>query len=165
MANTYTKLISYTVPSSTNSITISSIPSTYTHLDIRLSMFEANNSDTFRFRFNGDTGSNYTSARVYGSGTSTGADQGITNGTYFGDYLTTNTSPLATTTSLFIPNYAGSTYKSVAINHEVETGNSATNYIQVMSAIWNNTAAINSITIFVASYTISVGSEITIYGL
>ena len=48
----------------TSSITFSSIPQTYTHLQIRLLGKYAVSGDTTLIRVNGDTGNNYTRPRV-----------------------------------------------------------------------------------------------------
>ena len=56
-------------------ITFSSIPATYTHLQIRLigRSDRAANTDTLRLQANSDTASNYTTHGLYGDGASAGS--------------------------------------------------------------------------------------------
>ena len=58
-----------------NTITFSSIASTYSHLQIRYisRSTRASGSDSISFRFNGDSGSNYARHFLYGDGSSAGA--------------------------------------------------------------------------------------------
>ena len=77
----YDAIASTTLSTATASITFSGIPSTYTHLQLRLNSKSnrATYVDDFGIQFNGDTGSNYSYHRLYGFGSGTpGADSGVT---------------------------------------------------------------------------------------
>ena len=64
----YDSLATVTLASSASTVSFSGIPSGYKHLQIRYSLTAAAAADT-TIRFNGDTGSNYSSHLVRGSGT------------------------------------------------------------------------------------------------
>ena len=58
-----------------STVTFSSIPTNYKHLQLRI-MLGSNNSsaDSTDMRFNGDTGSNYTYHQLYGTGAAAGSE-------------------------------------------------------------------------------------------
>ena len=64
------------------SITFSSIPATYKHLQIRCLMRGTTSSNTvdILMRFNGDTSSKYTGTQLYGDGSGTAAHAGLAGG-------------------------------------------------------------------------------------
>ena len=78
----FTSLQTVTVGSGgQTTITFSSIPPTYTHLQIRWLAREntgaqADPSQNIRIRFNSDTGSNYSIHRLYGLGSGSGVADG-----------------------------------------------------------------------------------------
>ena len=105
ITNSYESIATTTVGSGgTGTITFSSIPSTFTHLQIRI-MAQTNRAtfgiDEARLRFNGDTGSNYAQHLLYGDGATATAtasssvtsiqvgsgNLGTTTGSNFGDVI------------------------------------------------------------------------------
>ena len=154
---TYKPIATTTLSSAVNTITFSSIPGTYTDLVI------INNGSSAAFssvkmQFNGDTGTNYSSNRLYGDGGSAGADR-ITsnNGAYPAMTQTDNG-----TNIINVMNYSqGNTYKT-AISRSANTGS----YAMAMSSLWRSNSAITSVTIFTSNGTnFSSGSTFTIYGI
>jgi len=141
-----------------SSITFSSIPQTYTNLQIR-ALAKNDGLASISIRFNGDSGSNYSWHRLYGNGTSAisggsaNAQPQILGGVLdvqFGstiidilDYV--NTSKYKTTRSL-----SG-------------FDNNGSGWVGLWSGNWMNTAAISSITI--TSGTISQYSQFALYGI
>jgi hypothetical protein len=170
MANTYVAIATTTVGSGgTANITFSSIPATYTDLAILVSL-RSNNSavfDNVKITFNNNTSSyNYRSLNGNGSAassdsfTSDPADKiiGIING---------DTSTASTFGSLYvyIPNYAGSTNKSLAID-SVSENNATTAYARIAANLWSNTAAITSIKLEpYAGTSFNQHSTATLYGI
>jgi hypothetical protein len=79
--NSYESIQTVTVGSGgQSSITFSSIPATFKHLQIRgigRSADTGTNDVTGYLRFNSDTASNYSSHRLYGYGSSAGADSAV----------------------------------------------------------------------------------------
>ena len=145
------------------SITFSSIPSTYKHLQIRFIANDASQQDIY-VRFNSDTGSNYWRHYLYGQGSAAtaGADAAAndklslgytsTAANIFGvgvmdilDY--TNTSKNKTTRSLCGYDANGS------------------GYVVLFSGLWSSTAAINSITAFTTSGNFNQYSSFALYGI
>jgi hypothetical protein len=169
MANTYIQIATYTASGSVSSIDFTSIPSTYTDLLLKVSLrgSDANNYVNSRITFNGSA-SGYTSRLLYGLGS--GSPTSITNAvTTAVDYSAYGTGSLATTSTfgiaeIYIPNYAGSAYKSLSIDGVSE--NNATTAIAALTAgLWSNSAAINQITITPGVGTLVQYSTATLYGI
>ena len=149
-SNTFVLISSVTVGAGgAANITFSSIPSTYTDLLLRLSIRGVDSAINCnpRINFNSDTGSNYVRKGLQGNGSSVGTNQGTDAAIYYvegtGSTATANT---FSSVDLYIPNYAGSTYKSVSTDGTMEN-NATTSYMDFVAYIWNNTSAINTISI------------------
>ena len=149
MANTYELIEAQTLGTTAASVTFSSIPGTYTDLKLVANVRTAWASDTndqLRIQFNGDTGSNYTYRQLTGTGT--GLDWGTATTTFVVNPQT-NTGAMTASTfashELYIPNYTGSTYKSVSSDNVTEQ-NATLSYASLYAGLWSNTAAITSIT-------------------
>jgi len=145
MPNTYYLLASNTVGSGgTASITFSSIPSTYTDLVIKSSARTTSGAPVYVFQFNGSsTNWYYKSLEGYGSGAP--ASGGSANA-YSGVVEGSNTANTFNNNEYYIPNYAGSNYKSMSCDSVTEN-NGTTAYASFYANSWSNTAAIASITI------------------
>ena len=135
-----------------STITFSSIPSTYTDLQI---MISGRSNDVaihgpIALTFNGTTG-NWSQRYLLGDGSTATAGTnayGLNPNSGWGGYVTaTNaTSNTFSNTMLYISNYAGNTYKSVSVDSVSETN--ATNGVQLLeAALWSNTSAISSVTL------------------
>ena len=156
MPNTFELIASSTVGAGgTSAIDFTSIPSTYTDLcvvySLRSDRAGQSITDTL-MQFNGDTGSNYSSRRLYGSGTAAASDN-------FGTLAYVGYAPASTATAntfgnsqVYIPNYAGSTTKSYSCDATQENNTTAA-YQFLIAGLWNNTAAINRVRIFDANGT------------
>lgn len=127
-------------------ITFSSIPQTATDLYIVVSGRSERNLafDNIQIRPNNST-TNGSYRRLYGTGSATGSD--VNSGsTIIGGYISdaSNTANTFGSVSIYIPNYAGSTYKSISSDSVSE--NNATAARQALAAsLWSDTAAITSI--------------------
>jgi hypothetical protein len=156
--STYTPLSTTTVSgTSTTSITFNSF-SGYTDLVI-ISQLKSTTS-SIQMQFNGDTGSNYSSIRMYGYGSGYASDR-LTNVTQV-DFTIGGTSDWNMAIAN-IQNYSNSTtYKTclLRLSNPSDTGTEA----QV--SLWGNTNAITSITIKQsgAGY-FNAGSTFTLYGI
>ena len=147
MANTFVKIAAVTVGAGgASSIDFTSIPSTYTDLMLMTSvrMANADIQNNLKIAFNGSSAS-MTVKRLYGTGTSVFSDSLSQNQT--GNVNAANsTANTFGSTSLYIPNYAGSNNKSSSSDGVAETN--ATNVNMGLYAnLWSNTAAINQITL------------------
>jgi len=156
---------------SSSSITLSSIPSTYKHLVLRVIAKNDQSGETYwnnlKVTFNTDTNqNNYFSFRVMADGNSTASTANADTsalGSYNGggqgsnlfsanifeflDY--TDTNKYKNARCFFGTGYAGGTY-------------SATGFT---TTTWENTAAINSLTLITGSGNFAVGTTVSLYGL
>lgn len=168
MADTFVKIASVTVGSGgASSIDFTSIPSTYTDLCLKISAKD-NRSTTsyetqFALTFNG-SGSSYSIRRLYGQSGSAASDSGANSNIYSWNTGTTNATNVCGSSDIYIPNYAGSNYKSFSADAVTE-GNSSTGPLLAFNAgLWSNTAAITSISLS-SGYTILQYSTATLYGI
>lgn len=163
MASTYDPIATTTLSSTTSSITLSSIPSTYTDLKVVFVGNFTSGSDQVKLRINGDTGGNYSGTSIYGNGSSATSDRytfGATSIQLARDVAMTTA---IETTSIDLFSYAGSTYKSMLIERSADKNGSGTVSRQI--AMWSSTSAINSIRIYTDSLSFAIGTTVTIYGI
>jgi hypothetical protein len=171
----YESISTVTLGSAQSSITFSSIPSTYTHLQIRAiarSSIAGTNADNIALRINGDTGNNYTTHALRGSNSlatasaftslgygylpSTSPSSGNLASTFCGvvldllDYTNTNKTKVLRTLSGFDENQA--------------SGNAGAPNIQFSSVLWNSTSAVTSIE-FTNSGNFVQYSSFALYGI
>ena len=149
MANTYTLISSVTVGSGgASSIDFTSIPATYTDLKVVISgrTTRATVQDSIQVQFNSDTGANYAYRRLYGTGSAAASDSSTGDSSATCGYIDGNNATASTFGSceFYIPNYAGSNYKSISSDGVSETNGSAANSA-LTATIWNSTSAITSI--------------------
>jgi hypothetical protein len=113
MTATYEKIATTTLASDTNSVTFSSIPATYTDL-VLVMQIKSSSSDTIRFRFNSDSGTNYSTTRLSGTGSSAVSDRESNSSVTLGSSYGYPTSTLGATTHILqIFNYSNTTtYKT-----------------------------------------------------
>ena len=139
----YDSIATTTVSSPVSSITFSSIPSTYTHLQVRALMLTTSASNIVA-RFNSDSGTNYAQHQLTGDGSSAAAgSQTSTGSPYFGY---TNTQPGVMIIDIL--DYANTNkYKT----SRILTGSDAngSGYVLLRSALWQNTNAVTQIDITV----------------
>ena len=139
-----------TLGSSTSTVTFSSIPATYKHLQIRYMARtdRANNEDIVLVRFNSDTGSNYSRHFLYGDGASVGVG-GAANQTYI---LTDGCTGASATSGIFgvglvdVVDYAN-TNKFKTLRGLTAYDRNGGGLVVVNSGNWRSTSAITSITI------------------
>ena len=166
MATTFEAIATVTVGSGgAANITFSSIPQTYTDLLVKISArtnwSNAVNADGINIRPNGSTSSR-TAIRLYGSGSAAGSDTNIN------PIAASNASSTASTfgnAEIYIPNYAGSTNKSMSVDGVSET-NATTTYGGFAAFLWSNSAAITSLELFPENGTLlNEHSTATLYGI
>jgi hypothetical protein len=157
-----------------SSVTFSSIPATYEHLQLRISAKNTRTSNHFEncsIRLNGDTGSSYTMHRMAGYSSSTTAagstatmiwqpttvsSQSTQDGSQY--------SPL----NIDILDYANTNKNTTLhyINAFAIGSASGDPYVQFGSALWTSTDAVDEIEIApYGSYDFVRGSGFTLYGL
>lgn len=154
----------------TASVTFSSIPSTYTHLQIRW-LAQCTNSgqapENMGFRFNSDTGANYTRHYIDTDGTTVtaGANTGLSQA-YSVLAQTSSTYPSAFSTGYMdILDYANTNkYTTTRSLAGIEYNGSGSN-IQFTSDLWLNTAAVTTINIRPLSGSFKEYSSFALYGI
>jgi hypothetical protein len=148
-----------------SSVTFSGIPQTgYTDLVVKMSGRDGASSviDGAVIRFNNDTTSgNYTARRLIGSGSAATSDTNNVGAFAVGNTATANT---FSNCEFYIPNYTGSSYKSVSFDNVAET-NATTQYMGLAAFLWSNTAAITSIQISGESSSFLQYSTFYLYGV
>jgi hypothetical protein len=155
--------IATATPSGTNTVTFSSIPSTYKSLQIR---FIGNNTaaNTLNLQFNGDTGTNYAQHILEGNGMVVTAG-GNASGAITGIYIIS----LSSVTNNFsagvidIIDYA-STTKNKTIRVFSGRDLNGSGIVNLSSGLWLNTAAVSSITLYVPS-NYATGTTFALYGI
>lgn len=155
-----------------SSITFSSIPSTYKHLQIRGILQSARatySRDEYKFTFNSDTGNNYSWHNLYASGTAVSAGNGYSVGYILGqDCVGAN--GWWGTTVIDILDYANtSKYKTARLLAGLDTNNAAVGgfngAMTFGSGLWQNTNAITSITFTAANGNWNQYSQLALYGI
>lgn len=166
------KLISTTTLSSAASnIEFTNIPGTYTDLVIYFSGRSTGDNAFTTWRdvqltFNGST-SNYSWRYLQGNGSSAASDSATSQS----NIVVGSAMPDSGTTSntfsscyIYIPNYAGSTNKSVSFDNVTE--NNATQAQQmIVAGLWSNTAAITSIKLTASVDNMATNTIASLYGI
>jgi hypothetical protein len=177
MAITYEPIATYTADGTTNPITFSSIPSTYTDLRFVLSV-NANQGTTggysnFSYRLNSNAANNYGSTVVVGDGTSAGSfridsTSGYTYGSVTGVNIpATNEVPTFITMDIF--SYTNATWKTSLLTFSFNRN--STGGVQRAVSVWRQTSAITSVSFDVDGFggvsgrAFKAGSTFTLYGI
>lgn len=155
MTATYEKIATTTLGSAAASVTFSSISSAYTDIVV-IATGQVVTESTLYFRFNGDSGSNYSSTTVAGNGTS--PDQiRFTNTDRMYFY---NWKPSPSNAIFNIQNYSNSTTNKTVLARM----NGSTGYTSATVGMWRSTATINQLLIH-SNDTFASGSTFTLYGI
>ena len=170
MPNTFELIASSTVGAGgAASIDFTSIPSTYTDLVLKLSVRNTGTGNVVDgyLRFNGSSSSYGTTRAIQGDGAGASSINNTTS-TYMSWQVemsgTTATANTFGNIDLYIPNYAGNTNKSVS-GDQVTENNGTTAYAFLTAGIWNNTSAINQITLYPVSNNFAQYSTAYLYGV
>lgn len=161
---TYTYIASSTLGSAASTITLSSIPSTYTDLVCVFSLrqnFSGANWAEISMQFNSST-SNQISKWYYNSAGGAGS-QTQTSFAFQGN-STLSTANSFSIHKMYIPNYTGSHTKTFSLSN-FTTDNSATILQYEVAGQWTNTSAINRIDILGTLGTFVAGSSVYLYGI
>jgi hypothetical protein len=171
MPITYNKIASVTVGSGgAASIEFTGIPATFT--DLKLVLCARNDAATtvggFHIQFNSST-SNLSCRFLFGTGSTAGSSS---DGTAIFGYTNAASSTASTFSNgeIYIPNYAGSTNKSVSIDSVMETNATGAN-MALTAGLWSQTAAITSLKLVTFNNSTSAAanfvqhSTATLYGI
>ncbi len=158
-----------TVTGTGASLSFTSIPSTYKHLQIRGITRDGADSAVVA-QFNSDTStSNYAHHRLTGNGVAATAE-GYPSGTFaFGFAMISATNGVATDTYATviadITDYASTTKTKTVRSFYGQDRNGANGIVGLSSSLWLNTAAITSILLRPYSGTFAAGTTFSLYGI
>jgi hypothetical protein len=167
VTNSFESIATVTVGAGgTSTISFTSIPSTYKHLQLR---YISNNTAAAYYillRFNSDSGTNYSSHQLTGNGTSVSASAGVSNtqielprnsGTFNSSIMSVGIADIL--------DYANtSKYKTVrALGGYDTNGNGQA--VDFNSGAWLNTTAVNSITLSAIAGNYNTYSQFALYGI
>lgn len=155
---------------SSGTITFSSIPNTYKHLQIRGIARGTNASvqELVTLRLNSDTGANYADHRLFGDTIFANA---VGNASQTSIYL--SPTPAANTASNILGAFVidivdySSTSKNKTTRHMIGRNNNGAfaEAIILGSGLWRSTSAVNSITLTIATGAFSTQSTFALYGI
>lgn len=156
---TYTPLFSTTLAASASSVVIPNIPQTYRDLVLVVNVDGTSQTELY-LRFNGDTGGNYNTVRMQGSG-STAASGLTTNATGMrlngnGDIMT----DFSFSAVIQIEDYSA-TDKHKAVLSRTNSSNG----VDACAGRWANTAAITTVLAYPAAGSFDVGTTLALYGI
>ena len=165
----YYSIATTTLSTSAATITFSSIPDTFTHLQIRGFAQQTNNAGAnCTIRYNSDSSSNYNSHYLGGNGSTTGAGYFI-NGSTTGGYAFDSAGNGSSAFSGFIIDildYKNTNKYTTTKSLSGWSNNSNSENVSMMSSTWRNTAAVTNITLQdYSGGSFAQYSEFALYGI
>ena len=160
----FESIASYTLSGGETSVTFSSIPSTYKHLQVRWSALTSASYSDLAFRYNSDSGNNYTFHGIEGNGSSaSGSNTGTgLNNSPIGIGGVSSSTPAVGVMDLL--DYAN-TNKYKTARSLFGTDSNGAGYIIMRSGLWLNTAAVSTVSVSVPSGSYGAGSKFALYGI
>ena len=159
----YESISTVTTTSAVSSITFSSIPSTFTHLQVRIfSLMES--GDNFKMTINNDTASNYSWHQITGDGSSAGAAAGTSTTFMYVGNNNTGSAVIGNVSIIDILDYADTNkYKTVRALHGSDANGSG--LIALRSGNWRSTSAITRIDLTPSVNNFKQYSHFALYGV
>lgn len=159
--------IATATPSGTATVSFTSIPSTFKHLQIRVSLITNTGGGSLRGNFNNDsTSANYIGHYLTGDGTSVlaGTNSGVgwmAMGFVYTGMITT----YPNVTVIDIHDYASTTKYKTMRAFSGQNQNSSGSALDLISGLWMSTSAINRIDLVTGSGQYQTGSTVSLYGI
>ncbi len=164
----YESIATVTASGSSQELTFSSIPQTYTHLEIRgigQASYSSNDYGTIGVRLNGDSGSNYTRHALRGNGSAV-AVTGLTSTSFAdaadGAYLDTGSTVGASVITIL--DYTN-TNKNTTVRGLGGVDNNGIGAVSLASGLWINTSAVTSITLYQQNANFTNKTTYALYGI
>ena len=157
--STYTPIATTTLGSSQSSVTFNSF-SGYTDLILIINGLHSSSvNDGYGLQFNSDTGTNYSTTYLLGSGSAASSGR-VTNQTRaLCGWLSTDIGTYIN----HIQNYSNTTTYKPIVSRGSQTNTNT--YLNANVSLWRSTSAITSILVKPDSGTFSAGMTLTIYGI
>lgn len=161
---TYSLINSTTLGSAESSVTFSSIPSTFT--DLILVVSNTNNTGTtapaLYLRFNSDTGTNYSTTMLYGTGSSAGSARGTNNTYALINWVGGGSNSVIVNSITHIFDYSNATTFKTLISRY----NNSSAEVDAGVSLWRSTSAITSVTVLdTTTRDFASGSTFKLYGI
>jgi len=166
MANTYQLIEAKTLSTGTNSISFTSIPQTYTDLNLLISV-RASTSAELYLSINNNVGSGYRTLSMNGSAPSSfGFALYQTAKAYLGEAeYSTMTADTFASASVYLPKYTGSTKKTLQTESGQTSQTGASLYWYINGSIYNSTSAIDNLQVYISAGNMIAGSTFYLYGI
>lgn len=147
-------------------ITFSSIPSTYKHLQIRLTSLLSDQNNIYMQVGAGsiDTGSNYAWHELYGDGSSPAAGAGSSQSFIKVNYQSSTTASYTSVAVIDILDY-GSTSKYKTVRSLCGSDANGSGYVFLRSGLWQSTSALNTIKLYGQSGSFNQYTSAALYGI
>ena len=170
VTNSFESIATANGTGSSGTITFTSIPSTYKHLQIRaiVRSEEAGAGTNFSIQLNGDTGSNYAAHRLQGDGTTASASGAASQTSIFAGRApgTGTTTGTMGAIILDIHDYAStSSYKTLRMLMGQDSNNTYAGLISLRSGLWMSTNAVTSLSFFFSTQNFSTSTQFALYGI
>ena len=168
ITNAYESIATTTVGGGGSStITFSSIPSTYKHLQVRgISRGTGGSERAVYIKFNGDSGSNYNGHNLTGNGTAASAGNEGTAGYTIGAITAGSlaTASVYGASVIDILDYQNTNkYKTVRSLDGYDTNGGGK--VELRSGLWMSTSAVNQIELTLSSNSFEQYSQFALYGI
>lgn len=145
------------------SITFSSIPSTYKHLQIRATALLQTSNEALLMRANGDTANNYFCHYLYGTGAAAASSNSVPTSYYYLNSGNDSTYPGPSVTDIL--DYTNTNkYKTIRSLAGVDK-NGGSGYVWLFSGAWANTNAITTLTLYAGNGNLNQYSSFALYGI
>lgn len=148
-----------TAGSAVASISFSDIPQDGTDLVLMFSMRSSTTDGNTAISFNGST-ANITVRTLYGSGSGVGTDSLVK--LIAGQTPSNSTANTFANARVYITNYAGTAIKTFNFDG-VQENNATESYQNILSGLWNQTAAITSVSLAGVTGNLATGSSASLY--
>jgi hypothetical protein len=162
--NTYTPLANITLASTDSEIVFASIPATYR--DLVLVCSARGTITTFtnvQMRFNSDTGSNYSTVAMYGTGSAAASySETATNITLEQIARSSDTASVFTPIMTQVMDYSATDKHKTVLTRNSSTLSGA---VAALASRWASTSAITSITLYPYGGSFAIGSTFSLYGV
>jgi hypothetical protein len=168
MADTFVKIATVTVGSGgASTIDFTSIPTTYTDLQIRVSLRRSTSGLTdLGITFNGATGYYY--RRLFGNGSSVFAGGATNSSFYYVEDTMPGTDYTANTFNngmIYIYNYNSSNVQKAMLGDVVTENNATASSVNMSGAFWDSNSPITSISLKSGVGSLAEYSTATLYGI
>jgi hypothetical protein len=160
MASTYSPIQTQTLGSNQSTVTLSSIPSTYTDLILVVNAKWSTTNGNCLVRFNGDSASNYNYLRLSTNGSVTASATGNNQSSLVNLFDIENPTTTLGFFMFYIKDYASTNNKVAWYSHNTTTDN-----LKRYIAQWRSSSTINSISFTNDNATCVTGSTFTLYGI